>query len=119
VILVRRKPEEGEIGFISCIAANKKTVVYRDSVKTICGNFIIMPWETYLGYPSEATCRDCLARFKGKELRKTRLELGLSLREAAQILLLSPTRLGEFERGKALPLHDLGKLLKSGVQWAK
>lgn len=40
-------------------ATNKKTLSYSDSVKTICGNYVQLPWEIEQTLPD---CPECMKR---------------------------------------------------------
>jgi hypothetical protein len=41
-----------------CAAKHKKTIDYQDSVETMCGHFVILPWGISSARPP--TCPECL-----------------------------------------------------------
>lgn len=52
---------KGEVqGTRWCLSSNKKTLQYRDIVRTACGWFIIFPLD--FSYDKKTTCPDCLKR---------------------------------------------------------
>jgi len=38
-------------------ATRKKTTSYADSIKTVCGHYVVLPWQIEPGIPD---CPDCL-----------------------------------------------------------
>jgi hypothetical protein len=62
MILVRRRPEEGESGEIWCASYRRKSLEYKDSIKTRCGNYIIFCWG--IKRSKKVTCKDCIKAIK-------------------------------------------------------